>query len=64
MTLGFLGVGKVDKYFFGWFDFSANFLGIQNNLKIGGSVCVSWVHSSANKVQPNLFCGCLTSFGI
>ena len=64
VTLRFFGVGKVDKYFFGWFDFSANFSGIQKNLKICGSVCVSWLHSSANKVQPNLFCGCLTSFGL
>ena len=55
---------KVNKCFFGWSDISANFLGIQNNLKIRGSVCVSWLRSSANKVQPNLFCSCLTSFAL
>ena len=32
------------------------FLGIQNNLKIGGTAArVSRPRSSANKVQPNLF---------
>ena len=30
-------------------------MGIQNNLKIGGGARVSRAHSSANKVQPNLF---------
>ena len=30
--------------------------GIQNNLKIHGSALVPWPRSSANKVQPNLFC--------
>ena len=34
------------------------FGGIQNNLKICGSSCVSWPHSSLNKAQPNLFCDC------
>ena len=34
------------------------FLGIQNNLKICGNALVSRPHNSANKVQPNLFCGC------
>ena len=34
------------------------FQGIQNNLKIRGSARVSRPRSSANKVQPNLFCGC------
>ena len=32
------------------------FLDIQNNLKIHGGACVSQPRSSANKVQPNLFC--------
>ena len=32
------------------------FLGIQNNLKIHGSALVPWPRSSANKVQPKLFC--------
>ena len=31
------------------------FLGIQNNMKIRGSLCVSRSRSSANKEQPNLF---------
>ena len=30
-------------------------MGIQNNLKIRGSACVSQPRSSVNKVQPNLF---------
>ena len=34
------------------------FGGIQNNLKICDSSCVSWPHSSLNKAQPNLFCDC------
>ena len=42
-----------------WFDLSGDlrrdFLGIQNNLKICGSAHVSQQHSSANKIQPNLF---------
>ena len=29
-------------------------MGIQNNLKIGGSAHISQAHSSVNKVQPNL----------
>ena len=33
-----------------------NILGIQNNLKIHGSALAPWPRSSANKVQPNLFC--------
>lgn len=31
------------------------FLGIQNNMKIRGSLCVSRSRSSAKKEQPNLF---------
>ena len=31
------------------------FLGIQNNLKIHGSACITRPHSSVIKVQPNLF---------
>ena len=31
-------------------------MGIQNNQKICGSACISQLHSSTNKVQPNLFC--------
>ena len=46
----FFGVGKFGKYFFG---------GTQNNVKSRGSARVSRPRSSANKVQPNLFCGCL-----
>ena len=34
-------------------------MGIQDNLKICGSARVSRSRSSANKIQPNLFCGCL-----
>jgi len=46
---------KFGKYFFGWLDFSRDFFfDIQNNLKIGGSACISRPHSSSNKVQPNL----------
>ena len=37
-------------------DLSSDFLGILNNMKICGSTRVSRSHSSANKVQPNLFC--------
>ena len=37
----------------GCLDFSRDFLGIQNNLKICGSARVSRPCSSANKVQPN-----------
>ena len=36
-----------------WLDLSRDFLGIQNNLKICGSVRISRPRSSANKVQPN-----------
>ena len=43
-------------YFFGWLDLRREFLGIQNNLTIGGSVRVSRLRTSANNVQPNLFC--------
>ena len=45
MFEGFFGVGKFGKYF----------LGIQNNLKIRGSARIIRPHSSAIKVQPNLF---------
>ena len=44
---GFLWIGKLGKYFFGWLDLSRHFWGIRNNLKIRGSA-----GSSANKVQP------------
>ena len=40
-------------FFLGRHDLSRYFLGVQNNLKIRGSVRVSQRHSSANKVQPN-----------
>ena len=50
--LDFFRVGKFGKYFFGWLDLSRDFLAIQNNLKICGSACVSWPHSSEIKVQP------------
>ena len=33
-------------------------MSIQNNLNIRDSARVSRLRSSANKVQPNLFCGC------
>ena len=54
------GVGgggrKFGKYFFRWFDLSRDFLGgIQNNLKILGSVHISLLGSSLNTVKPNLF---------
>ena len=45
-----------------WFDLSRDFLDIQNNRKIHGGACASRLHSSANKLQPNLFlprCSCL-----
>ena len=45
MIEGFFGVGKFGKYF----------LGIQNNLNIRGSARITRPHSSATKVQPNLF---------
>ena len=45
MIEGFSWVGKFGKYF----------LGIQNNLKIHGGACITRPHSSAIKVQPNLF---------
>ena len=41
--------------FLGRIDLRRDFGGIQNNLKIRGSVRVSRPRSSANKVQPNLF---------
>ena len=44
MIEGFLWVGKFGKYF----------LGIQNNLKIHSSACITRPHSSVIKVQPNL----------
>ena len=37
-------------------DLRRDFWGIQNNLRIRGSARVSRPRSSANKVQPNLFC--------
>ena len=40
----------------GWLDLRREFLGIQNNLTIGGSVRVSRLRTSANNVQPNKFC--------
>ena len=59
---GFFWIGTFGKYFFVWLDLSGDLsrdiLGIQNNLKIRSSAHVSQMHSSANKVQPNLFCGC------
>ena len=52
------------RIFWGWLDLSRVFLGIQSNLKIRGSAHVSRRCSSANKVQPNLFCTCLFGPGI
>ena len=52
---GFVLGRKFSQVFFGWLDLSRDFLGIQNNLKICGSACISWPCSSANKVKPNLF---------
>ena len=50
------GGRKFGKYFFRWFDLSRDFLGgIQNNLKILGSVHISLLGSSLNTVKPNLF---------
>ena len=47
----FFWVGKFAKYFFVWLhlsrDLSRDFGGIPNNLKICGSACISWPHSSA-----------------
>ena len=54
----FLRGRKFGMYFCGWLDLNRDVLGIQNNLKIRGSACVSRPHSSANIVQPNLFGGC------
>ena len=53
---GIFWLGKFCMYFFGWLDFRRDFLGIQNNLTIRGSVRVSRPRTSANNVQPNLFC--------
>ena len=36
-----------------WLDLSRDFLGIENNLKICSSACLSRPRCSANKVQPN-----------
>ena len=54
--------GDDRRIFLGLKFFIAEFLGgygIQNNLKIRGSAsaCVSRPRSSANEVQPKLFCG-------
>ena len=49
-------LGRKIFVFFGWLDLRRNVLGIQNNLKIRGGVCISWPCSSAIKVQPKLFC--------
>ena len=49
-------LGRKIFVFFGWLDLWRNFLGIQNNLKICGGVCISWPRSSAVKVQPKMFC--------
>ena len=57
---GFFGVGKFwQVFFFGSLIYEGIFWGIQNNLKICDSSCVSWPHSTAKKVQPNLFWECL-----
>jgi len=45
MIEGFFWVRKLGKYF----------LGIHNNMKIRGSAPITRPHSSAIKVQPNLF---------
>ena len=51
----FIPSRKFGKYFLGWLDFSRDFFFyIQNNLKISRSACISRLHSSSNKVQPNL----------
>ena len=54
----FFGKENLASIFWGWLDLSSDFLGLQNKLDIRGSACVSWLRSSVNKVQPNLFCGC------
>ena len=52
---GFLRIGV----FLGWLDLSRDFWGVFKTISLlRGSVRVSWLRSSANKVQPNLFCGC------
>ena len=60
----FLGLlGKFGKYFFVWLDLrehlSRDFWGYSKQFEdsIHGSARVSRPCSSANKVQPNLFCG-------
>ena len=54
MIEGFFWVAKFGKYF----------LGIQNNMNNGGSACISWPHSSANKVPPNLFFNFFNILGV
>ena len=47
---------KILLFFFRWAPVKGQgFLGIQNNMKIRGSLCVSRSRSAANKEQPNLF---------
>ena len=46
---------KIWQVFFWWLDLRGDFLGIQHNLKIGGSTRISRPLSSANKVRPNFF---------
>ena len=51
---------KISQAFFWVASFKYRFFGgVQNNLKIRGSARVSRPRSCPNKVQPNLFCGCL-----
>ena len=50
------GKENLASIFWGGLNLVGIFLDIQNNLKIHGSACVSQPRSSANKVQPNLFC--------
>ena len=63
---GFFWEGKFGIFFCVWLDLSGDssrdFLGIQNNLKIHGNARVPWPHSSASKVQPNLFCSYIIQF--
>ena len=57
---GFFWVGKFGKYFFGWLDLSSDFLGIQNNLKICGSACVSWPRCHSALLLKQMFLGVLS----
>ena len=51
---GFFGEEKFGKCFIRWLDLSSVFWGCSfKNLNISDSAHISWLHSSANKVQPS-----------